>query len=92
VLQILTLRERDLTAPDRIAWLGREGNPVDPPILFPQGKVLVAGFFCLHYGAFHAVYLFFIVALPFIFGTFSFGSRDVLVACGFSSSITSSPL
>ncbi|MDD1677048.1 MAG: DUF6498-containing protein [Methanomicrobiales archaeon] len=81
VLQILALRERDLPASDRTAWLGRGGDPKDPPIAFTKGKFLVAGFFSLHYGVFHAVYLIFLVALPFIFGTPPSWSRDILIAC-----------
>ena len=52
----------------------RKGNP-------GTFKVMMAGFFALHYGAFHLIYYFFIVGSG-IFGPVGFSDPGIVISCG----------
>jgi hypothetical protein len=78
-IRILTLRS------DQIVWEGRfaEGYPVqEVKPAFDLGKVLIAGFFVVHYGLFHWGYYTFLTDLGFINMDTILGNADILLACG----------
>ena len=84
VMQILTFPADGAwgASPETRMRMGSRSFPMAGPITGIR-KMGVAGFFTLHYGLFHPVYLGFIPMDAFVTGTGLQGIPDILIACVF---------